>query len=175
MNEKRKPIVERLAALMGKTGFRDLREGFGGSIKGLTDQDVAAALGLAQIQTGEIVVKALETFYASTLIHEHDLLRTWDSRNRGLSYEATVLSRFGAALAVRRFAGAAIHYPQAEIAAYAWMIKVRREVLERSIRDVEDWLDSMMEEGKKQLRNALRETWTPPARRSQNVDDLAVA
>jgi len=158
---KAKPIAERIAALMGKSAFRDIREGFGGSAPALTDQDVAAALGAVQRQHGELMVQALETFYGSTLMHEVALRRAWDRRTDGRAYAEVVLSRMGCALAVRQFAGA--DYPQAQISDYAWLIRVRREDLQAAISYAEDWLDAMMMEGRRALVEQLRGAPIPEA------------
>ncbi len=151
---KAKPIAERIAALMGRSAFRDIREGFGGSAPALTDQDVAAALGAVQRTRGELIVKALETFYGSTLMHEVALRRAWDRRFEGRERSSIVLARMGCALAVRQFAG--IDYAPSQVIEYAWLIMARRESLQSAIKDAEGWLDGLMEEGKRDLISQLR-------------------
>jgi hypothetical protein len=150
--DKRRPMIERVAALMGGTAFRD-SAGRSGMPK-FTDQDVAAALGMVQIQRGEIMIKALETYYASTLMHEIELRRAWDRRAEGRAHDEIVLSRLASAIGIRQVAGAA--FGRSEILDYAWMIHTRRERLEDAVRDVVQWMESMRQTATTDVLRSLR-------------------
>jgi hypothetical protein len=157
MNDKRRPISERVAELFGKTGYRDIRDGIGGGFMPSMPR-VAAELGLIQQRRGELVIQALETYYGSTLIHERPLRRAWDSHCRAVEpnpeYETAVLGRMGCALAVRRFAG--LDYSSDAIAEYAWIIKQRKESLRLAVMLAEDWMDELWRAGLQDLKAAFR-------------------
>jgi len=149
-SDEKKPLTERVAAMLGKTTFRDVRNVRGGlAAHRLVDSDIAAALGIVQTRRGDIVVKAMETYYASTLVHEPELCREWDRRAQKPDYQSAVIDRTGAMLALRRFAGAT--YRQAELANYAWMIKARRAVLDEAIQRAHEWLQALLIQGNRDL------------------------
>jgi hypothetical protein len=150
--DKRRPMIERVAALMGGTAFRD-SAGRSGMPK-FTDQDVAAALGMVQVERGEIVIKALETYYASTLLQEVELRRAWDRTGEGRSHEEIILRRLAAAIGIRQVAGAA--FGRSEILDYAWMIHARRERLEGAIASVVQWMDAMRQTATADVLRSLR-------------------
>ena len=157
MNDKRRPIEERIAALLGRTAYRDIRDGVGGSRIELTDQDVAAQLGYIQRTYGAPVVQAMETYYGSTLMHERELRHAWERYCQdveSLDYGTSVLARMSCALAIRQFAGH--EYTTSSMAEYAWIIKVRRQTLKAATLVVESWLDELWSTGLHQLRNAFR-------------------
>lgn len=156
--EKRRPPEERIAALMGKSAYLDLREGLGGtnSLK-LTDQDIAAGLGMVANSHGKVSMMVLETFYGSTLLHQYSLQRTWEDRERkpGDTRERIVLTRFGGALAIRRFAGAT--FGTSQYAEYAYLIYSRRELLNNRVNDAVGWLESERDVALRALRKVLRD------------------
>lgn len=156
MSDKRKPIGERVAELMGRTSYRDIRDGIGGGFK-LSLPMVAAQLGMIQQARGEVVVQALETYFGSTLMHERNLRHAWDAHCRktepNLDYETAVLARMGCALAIRQFAG--IEYTNSSLAEYAWIIKIRPQSLRVSVIVAEDWLDEHLNIGLRDLRDAF--------------------
>lgn len=151
-NEKRQPICERVAEMFGKTSFRDIRDGFGGTPQ-LSIPSVATALGLVQQRRGELAVQVLETYYGSTLIHERDLRRAWDATGKDREYSSTVLVRMGAALAIRRFAG--MDYTSEQLGEYAWIIRQRKDTLQGAVRVAKDWLDDLWMQGLGDLRAAF--------------------
>lgn len=156
--DKRRPIEERIASLMGKSSFCDIREGVGGTgTPRLTDQDVAAALGMVTERKGRLHCLALETHYGSTLIHLESLLRAWDEREHvvGQPREATVLTRFGCELAIRELAS--IQYGTPQLAHFAFLIVSRRESLQKRKDDATSWLNGMVGEALTELRSCLRE------------------
>lgn len=159
--DKRRPLEERIAALMGKSAYMDLREGFGGThALRLTDQDIAAGLGMVATSQGKTGMLVLETYYGSTLLHEKVLQRTWEDRERrkGDTRERIVLTRFGGALAIRKFAGAT--YGTSHYAEYAYLICSRREALQERVSDAVSWLEGERDAALRALRNVLREPLT---------------
>lgn len=158
MNDKKRPIEERIAALMGKTAFRDIREGFGGTgAPSLTDQDVAAALGMVVERRGRMAVLALETQYGSTLVHLEPLLRAWDEHEHvaGQTREAKALTRFGGELAIRELAS--VRYGTPQLAHYAYLICSRRENLQQRRDDALRWLNGLVGDALGELRLCVRE------------------
>ena len=142
--DKRRPIEERIASLMGRSAYRDLRDGFSGGGKvSISDQDLAAALGGAGDSVGRVALLALETYFGSTLIHQQALLRAWEDRERreGDTRERNVLTRFAGALAVQQAAGGKV--ASAAYAEYAYLLFSRRELLEKRVREAGAWLDEL--------------------------------
>lgn len=156
--DKRRPPEERIAALMGKGAYVDFRQGLGGThALRLTDQDIAAGLGMVANTHGRTAILVLETYYGSTLLHEKVLQRTWEDRERqkGDTREQVVLTRFGGALAIRKFAGATIgttHYAE-----YAYLIYSRRELLQNRVNEAVSWLEGERDAALRALRKILRE------------------
>jgi hypothetical protein len=152
---KRRPIEERIAALMGRSAYRDFRDGLGGGAASVSDQDIAGAIGAAARAIGRPAIWALETHYGSTLLHQQALLRAWEERERkpGDTREQIVIMRFAGALAIQQAAGGKV--PSTAYAEYAYLIFSRRETLERRVREAAAWLDDLrfgaLSEMKKQL------------------------
>lgn len=154
--DKKRPIEERIAALMGKSAYRDLRDGFSAAgAPALTDQDVAAAIGAAAHLVGRAGVMALETYYGSTLLHQAALLRAWEDsqRKEGDTREEIVLTRFGGALAIQQMAGSKV--PSSAYSEYAYLIFSRREKLEARVRAAGAWLDEQRFEALREMKNQL--------------------
>lgn len=159
MNDKRKPISERVAELFGKTAYRDIRDGIGGGTFAPSMPRIAAELGMIQQRRGELVIQALETYYGSTLTHERSLRRGWDAHCKAVEprpeYETAVLARMGCALAVRKFAG--LGYGKEALAEYAWLIDVPERALALAIFVAEDWLNELVSTGLQCLRDSMAE------------------
>lgn len=156
--DKRRPIEERIAALMGRSCYVDLRDGLGGTdpLK-LKDEDIAAALGVVAQVKGKVAMMALETHYGSTLMHQHALLRAWEDRERrkGYTREAIVLTRFAGALAIRRLAGIIIG--ASEYSDLAYLMYSRREALQNRVSDAMSWLEGERDTALRTLRRILKE------------------
>lgn len=152
----RKSIGERIAELMVRTAYRDLRDGIGGAPQ-LSIPAIAAQLGVIQHQLGELVVQCLETYYGSSLAHERELRRAWEAHCRrsdpAMDRETVRLSRMGGALAVRQLAG--VGYSSAELAEYAWLFCMRRETLGAAALLAKEWLDDHRHAGLQALREGL--------------------
>lgn len=160
MNDKRKPVEERIAALIGKSAYVDLRDGLGGTCPlRIRDQDIAAALGWVSKTVGKAAPMVLETHYGSTLIHEDALLRMWEDREHkpGQAREVVVVTRFAGALAIRQVAGA--KHGVTQYAQYAYLIMSRRETLQARVTDAMAWLEEVRDTGLRELRRRLRDIW----------------
>lgn len=157
--EKRKPIEERIASLMGKSAYVDLRDGVGGTNPlRLKDQDIAAGLGVVSRLFGPVAAMVLETYYASTLTHSAAIRRAWDERERRPRQTATeiTLTRFGCELAIREMAGH--HFGTPELADYAYLIVSRRESLQRRKNDAFAWMDELRSSALIELKRQLRDS-----------------
>lgn len=156
--EKAKPIEERIASLMGKTAYFDIREGTGGTNPlRILDQDVAAALGLVSIRQGKLAALVLETHYGQTLCHKATLLRAWEDgeRHPGDTRERVVLTRFGGELAIRELAG--IKYGTPALTEYAYLIFSRREALQQRLKEAGSWLEQHRTSALAELKAVLRD------------------
>lgn len=154
--DKRRPTEERIAALMGRSCYVDLREGLGGTTGAkLTDQDIAAGLGMVASVHGKTAMQVLETYYASTLMHERALQAAWEERERkkGDTREAIVLMRFAGALGIRQFAGVVI--PSTQFGEYAYLIFSRRDTLQKRVGTVLSWLEGERDTAVRELRQIL--------------------
>lgn len=165
MNE---PITktERISRIAGKTSYKSFREGFGGNLAGDPDADIKMALGVAQKQSSTAAVKALETKYASTMLHEDFLCRAfmthmatdvWVGKRKDEARDHHNLSkhRFACALAVRQFAGS--RYIQSELPRYSWLLACRRQSLEEIIGYASRWLEDLSTPAETAFIHALRE------------------
>jgi hypothetical protein len=157
MNSKLKPIEERVAEIFGKAGYRDIRDGIGGSLQ-LNHSDVAHALGKVCGSAGQLPVMAMETHYGRTLMHEVPLRKAWESFCGSVDphqdRQTKTLSRLSCALAVRELAGS--RHTSRDLDDYAWMIVTHRRVLEAAIRLSGSWLDELLMTGVTSLRSMLR-------------------
>ena len=153
--------LESVARMAGRTTYKDFREGFAArSLMGDSDADIKGAIGIAQRRVGALAIQVLETRYASTLAHERALRRAWERVVRGdgcnagaRAPHASAVRRMGAALAIRKYAGARmIHH---EIADYAWLVCSRREALEDAMRACGAWLDGLCGEAERAFLEAL--------------------
>lgn len=156
---KTTPIEERIAELFGRTGFRDLREAsVPRNSRAITTSDVAAQLGLLQRDNGLPMMLALETHFASTLVHERALLGVWGVMQReakvNLDYASKVLSRMGCALSIRKCAGAT--FAPSDVAFYAYLINRRHSHLAYAIRVSDSWLGNLWQTGLSELRKRFR-------------------
>jgi len=154
--------LEKIARMMGRTTFRDFRTGFSPrSLAGDCDADIKVALGIAQQRAGALAVQALETRYASTLVHESGLRRAWERKLRldaggsgaKRTPHAAAVQRLSSALAIRRLAGSRM--VQHDVADYAWLVCSRRETVEREMRACGAWLDELCGEGERAFLTAM--------------------
>lgn len=135
--------AESIALMLGKTAYRDLRNGFA-TVTRIEDSDMAikAALGAAQSRAGIIPVKAMETKYASTLMHERLLRRAYDAASQAPEDSSVyAVRRMAVSLAIRRHAG--LRIGRNEVAEYAWILHVRRETLDGALHRAGSWLEEI--------------------------------
>lgn len=149
--------AESIALMMGRTAYRDFRNGFA-SVQRLDDPDakIKIALGLVQRRTGAVPVKAMETRYASTLIHERFLRRAYDLLP-GVAEDVPqrAVHRMAVTLAIRRHAG--IKFGRDEIEEYAWIMRVRRETLDHAFKRAGSWLEEVTFDAVARFLAALKE------------------
>lgn len=157
-NDKARPIQERIAALFGRSGYTDPRDGAGGtSPSEIRHSDVAAALGYVATRKGRLAALVLETHYGSTLVHERELSRGWEDAagiERG-DFAGVVLTRFAGALAIRQLAG--ITYNTTHYAEYAYLLYSRREALQHRVEDARRWLHGIHDDALGEFKRQLRE------------------
>lgn len=173
-NDKRKPIEERIASLMGRTAFCDIRDGIGGTgAPRFTDQDVAAALGMVQSALGKIACMVLETHYGSTLCHAEALLRAWDEKEHrpGRDRQEIVLTRFGGELAIRELAS--FRYSTVQLAQYAYLLYCRRDDLLRRMKDASRWLEEIRDGALRELRFRAMAEYAARVSRDGDLKDAA--
>lgn len=158
MNDKIKPVEERIAELFGKTTYRDFRDGFGGTRSGLTSLDVAHALGGISTDEGELIPLVLETHYAMTLRHERELCEGWnrffDKTDPHADKQDKSFSRLACALAVRELAG--VKHTDSNFAHYAWIACTRKQSLKAAVWLIASWFDDLCTVGTKAIRAKLK-------------------
>lgn len=157
--DKKRPVAERIAGLDIKTAYRDVRDGIGGSgAASLTDQDIAAALGMVKTRAGKLPVLALETYFGSTLRHETALRAAWADKTEHHTdpADARIRNRFSCAIAVRQFAG--VLHAESEIMEYAHLMCSRPIDFTRRVNEVLSWLEEKRAEGLTELRKCLSES-----------------
>lgn len=160
--DKKRPLGERLAGQDCKTAYRDIRDGIGGSRSvGLSDQDIAAALGMVRASCGKFPVYALETYYGSTLRYEAQLRGEWLDTVEHHTDEpgARIRKRFSAAIAIRQFAG--IVHTTGDMAEYAFFMFQRPKDFQRQLDEILSWLEELRAEGLGELRKKLAEPRAP--------------
>lgn len=159
MSDKKKPIEERVAGMLTKSAYRDIRDGFGGSTPAdLTDQHIAAAVGMVNTKLGKIAGMVLETHFGSTLMHLDPLLRAWEeSQPRSKVREQVVLTRFGGELAIRELA--TTRYGAPALARYAYLICSRRERLQQRVDDANRWLNDLCGNALYEFKRCIRDAY----------------
>lgn len=150
-----RPVVERIARLFGGSSFCDPRGGTGG-IPELSDQDIAAALGMVRTvlkedddckaKDYEIGAEVLETYYAGTQRHRSVIRAAYLRHNplKKANESALIARRMGATLAVQMLAG--MKYSRFQEVEYAYICRIRLETLRAEVRDAHSWyLDRLNE------------------------------
>jgi hypothetical protein len=151
--------AEQVARMMGKSTYKDFRQGFAQtmSLDADSDSDIKGALGIAQRMTGVTAIYALETLYGATLDHERHLRRAWDALQVDPKREAGyAIRRLGCSLAIREHAG--IRVGQSEKKEWAWMLRTNYEVIEDAIRKSGAWLDDITGRAERAFMNAIKES-----------------
>jgi hypothetical protein len=150
--DKRKPIAERIAQLGGRGSFCNPRDGSGG-IPTLTDQDIAAALGMVRHilkecgNPSEIGAEVLATHYQATTKHRHVLRAAYLRANpvaQEKGYPAIVVRRMGATLGVHMLGG--LTYSRRQEDEYAYLCHCRIATLQDEMDRAYRWfLDRLQE------------------------------
>jgi len=156
--DKKKPMAERIAGLQCKTSFRDIRDGIGrGGTPELTDQELAAALGMVKTAIGPWPVFALETYYGSNLRYERRLRDEWSNMREtaDMSRDRRILIRFSAAIAIRQFAG--IVHIQSDMAEFSYLMALHPREFRKAVDGVLSWLEQLRETGLEELRKKCRQ------------------
>lgn len=169
MNDKIRPMVERIARLEGTTIFRDLREGFGGRAN-ITDHDIAAALAMVikRAENGhrasdDIGAELLETYYGSTQTYRRKLVQAFLFANPPRSGASPCPRRMGATLAAQELAG--VRLAKSQEVEYAYIAYCKVESLRDEMRIAGGWFDSKLMEAKPEfmevLKNVIEERLDP--------------
>ena len=156
-SKRRSVSGEKIARLDVKSSFRDIREGIGGRRNlqlDMTDQDIAAALGMVSTALGKPTVWALETYYGSTTRHEHSLRRAWadESEHHSDPADERIRNRIAAALAIREFAGGKF-----DLREWSLLTDCKAAEFQRNVVRVLAWLEELRDTGLESLRNKLAE------------------
>lgn len=162
-DDKARPLAERIPGLDARSSYRDIRDGIGrGATRGLSDQDLAAALGMIRNEatikggnkTPRSCVWALETYYGSSLRHEHALRAAWAEHSERTSdpIEDRIRNRVAAAVAIRQFAGGSPSSPD-----WAHMVAMGTKEFDRNVWRVLSWLEEHREGGLAALRRICAE------------------
>lgn len=154
MNDKKRPIEERIASLFGQTAYRELWQG-GSGMPELTVQEVAGAVGMVSQRQGRTAVLALETAYGSTEAHVELLMRAWEDRERDAGRCQNVrLVRWGGFLGARELAG--LRISRTLLAQMAFLNDLgRRENLDQAIAEARRWLMEKRDDALIDLRRVL--------------------
>lgn len=157
-DERKRAMGERIAGLDAQSSYRDVRDGIGGGGgPRLSNQDIAAALGMVKTRAGKAPVWALETYFGSTLRFEHQLRGLWADKTEHHTdpAEGRIRNRFACAIAVRQFAGA--HHAAAEVQEYAHLMCQRPVDFTKRVNEVLAWLEGQRAVGLTELRKCLAE------------------
>lgn len=166
--------TEKIARMVGKTTYKDFREGFAmGTLPGDGDADIKGALGMAQRATSALAVQVLETRYASTLAHERVIRRAWDRHLNDAAKQLKVKrdsqtvarQRMAAALSIRQLAGAKmIHL---DVAEYAWLMNTRRADMEEMMARCTVWLTDLCAAAERAFREAIADDESRPTAKAR--------
>lgn len=148
--------AEQIARMLGKTTYKDFRQGFARTmaLDADSDSDIKGALGMAQRMAGITAVYALETHYASTIDHEEHLRRAWDSlKGEPKRESAYPIRRLGCSLAIREHAG--VRVGQKEKKSWAWILHTNYESIEDAMRLAGAWLDEITCRAERAFKEAI--------------------
>lgn len=136
--------AEQIARMLGKTTYKDFRQGFSRtvSLDADSDSDIKGALGIAQREAGHIAVMALETHYAATTRYEGELRRAWDlSCGKPDDPSFYPIRRLGCSLAIMEHVG--LPASQREVKEWAWILHTNYERLDAATIAATSWLQDL--------------------------------
>lgn len=156
-SKRRSVSGEKIARLDVKSSFRDIREGIGGPRNlqlDMTDQDIAAALGMVSTALGKPTVWALETYYGSHVRHENQLRRAWADESETIDDKPDdrIRNRIAAALAIRQFAGGTF-----DLREWSDLTNCKTAEFDRNVNRVLAWLEALRDTGLECLRKKMAE------------------
>lgn len=131
--------VEKIARMVGRGSFHDLRQGFGTSLSPTdTDADVKFALGYAQSECGWLPCVVLLAKYASSVADAEEIARCYIRDTKTATHGAPV-HRLAALLAVRQLAGQRLS--ESVYKRWGWVLGCNYQVVQESVRAAAQWLD----------------------------------
>jgi hypothetical protein len=154
--DKSKPMEERIASMLTKTAYRDIRDGFGGmNPGGLGDQAIAGALGMIIKTQGRIGPMVLETHYGCTLMHREHLRRAWENQEEkdGMDREKRCLIRFGCELAIRELAS--LRFSRGDIGEYAYLLCTKPSALAHHVKVAGQWLEGIRQNALAEVKSRM--------------------
>lgn len=156
MNDKVRPVHERLAAIQGSGTFKDLREGFGPSLPTVTMQDVMAALSYMKANWPHIQLSCeiLQTYFGSTQVFRRQLVHGYLNNNR-VEPKYIVAHRMGATLAAQVLAG--VKFSQDADKEFAFICNIRYQVLIDLRAHALRWFDNRMTEAEPKFAEAVKD------------------
>jgi hypothetical protein len=155
LNDKIRPVHERLAQIEGSTTFKDLREGFGGGFANVTQQDLMAGLAIVRSRSdpNDIAPEILETYFGSTQKYRRTLVATYVG-NTAVEAKHTVPHRMAATLAAQMLAGMKFHRDQDE--EFAYICNTRLQTLRDMRSHAISWFNELLDRAIPKFADALR-------------------
>lgn len=136
--------AEQIARMLGKTTYKDFRQGFSRtvSLDADSDSDIKGALGIAQKEVGPVAIMALHTHYASSLTYDGELRRAWDL-HCGKPHDPSFypVRRMGCSLAIVEHAGKKLS--QREVKEWAWILHTNHSQLDAVQVEAMAWLQDL--------------------------------
>lgn len=188
-DDKRRPTVERLAHLEGKSTFTDPREPRGTWID-ITDLDVMAAVAMSRMTTknanGECVSdpsdvgpEILETYYGSTAKHRRRIATAYMAQepNKPVTKHHAAVRRMAAMIAAQKLGGC--HFDGAQWAELAWIVVCRKQEFMDLVASAMAWMEGERDRARRafddcfQTINEGRERDARDRWRQQRADRLA--
>lgn len=175
MNDKIRPVQERLAQLEGMTTFKDMREGVGG-FANVTMADLMAGLAIMRSKEEQKILlgpHCLETYFGSTQVHRRLLVSTYLSNTR-VDVRYIVPHRMGATLAAQALAG--VQFTHEQDREFAFICNCRTDALKDLRRQALAWFDNVIDEAIPAFADAVRSVvMTRMQRRAMNFLEASIA
>jgi hypothetical protein len=150
--------AQRIAIMMGRTAYRDLRQGFGGGLAYDSDADIKCAWGEMAHRCGPVCEQAFITKYASSLRNEPALRRAWWTHAKGAFASrgdrgAVHIYRIAGSLAVRQLAGLKIGSEM--LREWAWLAHTSQPYFAEIVGAATYWLEDRASVAKRAFEDAL--------------------
>lgn len=150
--------AQRIAIMMGRTAYRDLREGFGGGLAYDSDADIKCAWGEMAHRCGQVCEQAFITKYTSSLRDEPALRRAWWAHakqafaSRG-DRGAVHVYRIAGSLAIRQLAG--LKMGSEMLREWAWLAHTSQPYFEAIVEAATRWMEDKAYAARKAFEDAL--------------------